>query len=103
MTLVRLEAPVEGKEEGREGRVGDDKSTKPSTGSTVAAKEMYDNGGNDSDDRAVGFDADEAERIQNETVPKALRFNSPGRKANLSLFVEGKRKRKPPARHIAKS
>ena len=102
MTLVRLEAPVEGKEEEREGREGDDKSTKPSTGSTVAAKEMYD-GGNDSDDRAVGFDADEAERIQNETVPKALRFNSPGRKANLSLFVEGKRKRKPPARHIAKS
>lgn len=49
------------------------------------------------------FDEEEAERIQREQIPKGLRFNSPGRKANLSIFAEGKRKRKPPARHVAKS
>lgn len=49
------------------------------------------------------FDAGEAARLQNETIPKALRFESPGRKANVSIFVEGKRKRRPPARLEAKS
>jgi len=51
---------------------------------------------------ASRFDENEAERLQNEQVPKELQFNSPGRKANLSIFAEGKRKRKSPSRFVAK-
>ena len=44
------------------------------------------------------------ERLQEDTLPKALRFSSPGRKAGLSIFVEGKkRQRKSPARFQAKN
>ena len=43
------------------------------------------------------FDAEGAVRIQEDTIPKQLRFSSPGRK---STVVEGKRKHKSPARFV---
>ena len=48
---------------------------------------------------------EEAENLQAELgVPKSLRFNSPGRKATISIPVEGsRRRRKSPARFVAKS
>jgi hypothetical protein len=55
---------------------------------------------NTSDDE---FDEEAVEQLQQQTVPKALQFNSPGRKANLSVFVEGARRRKAPARFVAKA
>ena len=52
---------------------------------------------------ADDFDEDLVDQIQADLVPKALRFKSPGRKANLSIFLEGKRQRKAPARFVAKN
>ena len=49
------------------------------------------------------FDEDEAIKMESEVVPAALRYDSPGRKASLSIFVEGKRRRKSPARFVAKN
>jgi hypothetical protein len=49
------------------------------------------------------FDAELVEKMQDATVPKALRFNSPGRKATISIFAEGKRQRKSTTRFVAKN
>lgn len=49
------------------------------------------------------FDEDEAIKLEAEVVPKSLRYDSPGRRASLSIFVEGKRRRKSPARFVAKN
>lgn len=49
------------------------------------------------------FDEEEATKMEEFVVPKALRYDSPGRKAKLSIFVEGKRRRKSPARFVAQN
>ena len=49
------------------------------------------------------FDEEKAAKMEDTLVPKALRYNSPGRKAASSIFVEGKRRRQSPARFVAKN
>jgi hypothetical protein len=66
----------------------------------ATGKQAENEGAVDAEDE---FDEDLAAQIQDETIPKSLRFNSPGRKANLSIFVEGKRQRKSTSRFIAQN
>ena len=68
-----------------------------SSSSSAAAKEEE---AESSGDEFDAFD-EEVEQIQEDSIPRALRFNSPGRKASLSIFVEGKRTRKSPSRFVA--
>lgn len=51
------------------------------------------------------LDEGEEEKLEEDLVPKELRFNSPGRKANISITVgeRTQRRRKAPARFVAKS
>ena len=49
------------------------------------------------------FDEEKAAKLEDTLVPKGLRYNSPGRKAASSIFVDGKRRRKSPARFVAKN
>ena len=69
---------------------------------TVESAKVVQEALDEGDEVEDNFDEEEVKRIQDELIPKALRFNSPGRKANLSIFVEGKRKRKSPARFVQK-
>jgi hypothetical protein len=93
-------AELEAESAGKKNDGPSDMSTGKSSVTSAAAR------GADADDAAGDvddFDEDLVEQIQEETIPKALRFESPGRKANLSIFVEGKRQRKSPARFVAKN